>query len=250
MARENRFQTELENPAKYFFQWKSDHQKFAYYDKVKEQNVFVDFPFKFLAIAPYKTVTGYNSKKGGIYANEVKSINDKLKVLYFKDKELIAEGQWNSIKSDVDNANGKYCESVYVMLKNGEVANIKISGASLSTWFEFQKNQRSRFFNDWVVVNSYKEGKQGSVNYSFPVFEWGTSLNDQEQKYADVADAKIGKYEDAYFGKQIEEEVKETYRENSEASKYDQGTQQSQQQKEVFEPASNLNTEDHDDLPF
>lgn len=203
------------NPAEKFFQWKSEHQKFAYYDKSEEKNIFTDLPIKFLGLVAYKTIKGYNAKKGaGIGANEVRSIakksNEEITCYYFDDnKTRIARGKWADIKADVDTAGGKFTESVYAMLPDGSLVNFQINGASLTTWYEFQKNQSDKFFDNWIVVNGYKEGKQGSVNYTYPIFEWGTTLNRSEQKMAEVCDAKISQYEDWYFdGKQSAPESK------------------------------------------
>lgn len=202
------------NPAEKFFQWRSDHQKFAYYDKEKEENVFVDMPVKFLALVSYKTVKGYNGKKGcGISSNEVRAIgknsNERLKVHYFDEgKTVIAEGKWSDIKDAVDNAGGKFTESVYAMLPDGSLVNFQINGAGLSTWYEFQKNQSDKFFDNWIIVNKFKEGQQGTVKYTYPVFEWGTSLNRSEQKMAEECDKKIEAYEASYFdGKAPEKQL-------------------------------------------
>lgn len=256
MSRTNRMQTGAQNPANYFFQWKSDHQKFCYYDKVKQENVFVELPFKFLALSRYKTIKGWNQKKeGAIISNEVKNLKDTMTVVFYpkngNDKIEIAKGAWNDIKETVDNWDGRYTESVYIMLPSGEVANIQLNGASLSTWFEFQKNQQDKFFDNWVTVNAFKEGKQGAVNYTFPVFEWGGTLNKAEQDLAEAADAKIESYEESYFGK--EETVKEPYRERSEVDKYEMN--KSRQPEPPSEIDANLamleaSTIDDDDLDF
>nr|WP_299488661.1 hypothetical protein [uncultured Allomuricauda sp.] len=222
MARVNRMQSGTQNPAKYFFQWKSDHQKFCYYDKEKKENVFVDLPFKFLALSRYITVKGWNQKKEhALISNEVKSIDDVLVVNAYKDgsKSEVVRGKWNEIKEKMEVEKGKFTQSVYVMLPNGEVANIQLNGASLSTWFEFQNNQTDRFFDNWVLVNGYKDGKSGTVEYTYPVFEWGTSLDTESQLRAENADAKIEEYEESYFGKS--EEPKENYRERSEVDKHE-----------------------------
>jgi hypothetical protein len=230
MSRVNRMQSSNSNPAEKFFTWKSEHQKFAYYDKAKEENIFVELPLKFLAISSYKTVKGFNPKRGvngaGIGSNEVRSIakksNETLKVHFWdSDKSVIAEGKWNDIKETVDNAGGKFTESVYAMLEDGTLVNFQIMGAGLTTWYEFQKNQSDKFFDNWIVVKGFKEGKQGSVKYTYPVFEWGTTLNRSEQKLAEICDKKISDYEDWYFdGKEVAPDAFAD-RAQSEVDKYD-----------------------------
>lgn len=221
MSRVNRMQSGNTNPASKFLSWKSQHQKFAYYDKEKKENIFIEMPFKFLAISRYKTVKGWNQKKeGSIISNEVKSLNDEIRVNFYPkngDKYEICRGPWVDIKETVDNWDGKYTESVYVMLPDGELANLQLSGASLSTWFEFQKNQTDKFFDNWVVINGFKEGKQGAVTFTYPVFEWGSTLKTEEQKLAEGVDKKIEDYEAHYFGNQEEEPS----RSRSEVDKYE-----------------------------
>lgn len=245
-------QSGTQNPAKYFFQWKSEHQKFCYYDKEKKENIFVELPFKFLALSRYITVKGWNQKKSyALISNEVKSIDDTLIVNAYSDgnKTEVARGGWNAIKDKMEVENGKFTQSVYVMLPNGDVANIQLNGASLSTWFEFQKNQTDKFFDNWVVVNGFKNGKTGAVEYTFPLFEWGSTLNKDEQQLAEYADGKIEEYEQAYFGAS---EQKENFRERSEVDKYEM-----EHNKPPVPPshvdaelAMHAAVEEEDDLPF
>lgn len=256
MARTNRMATGNTNPAELFIQWSSKHEKFQYYDKEEKANKFLEFPFRFLALSKYITVSGWNQKNEySIISNEVKKIDDELIVnAYFKGgngKEEIARGDWKSISELMEVKKGKFTQSVYAMLPSGQVVNIKLSGASLSTWFEFQKNQTDRFFNDWVVVNGFKEGVNGSVSYTYPIFEWGSSLDAPSQKRAEAADEKIEAYEKGYFG--ATEEVKENFRERSEVDKYEMnGNKPPVPPSEVdaelamHEAVSNVD----DDLPF
>lgn len=243
-------QTGTQNPAKYFFQWKSDHQKFCFYDREKKENVFIEMPFKFLALSKYITVKGWNQKKEhALISNEVKNIDDILVVNAYKDgsKTEIARGGWNEIKDKMEIEKGRFTQSVYIMLPNGDVANVQLSGASLSTWFDFQKNQTDRFFDNWVIVNGFKEGKSGSVEYTYPVFEWGTTLNKDEQGLAECADGKIEEYEQSYFGNKAE--TTENPRERSEVDKYEMNSNLPpippiEEDKEL------VAQEEEDDLPF
>lgn len=256
MARKNRMQTGSQNPANYFFQWKSEHEKFCYYNKEKKENIFIEMPFKFLALTRYITVKGWNQKKQyALISNEVQSINDTLIVNAYSqgNKTEIARGEWKDIKERIDNEGGKFTQSVYIMLPNGEVANLQLNGASLSTWFEFQKNQTDRFFDNWVVVNGFKEGKQGAVTFTYPVFEWGSTLNAEQQVLAENADNKIEEYETSYFGEK-EEKDHTPNRQRSEVDKYEM------EHNKPPVPPSHVDAElamhesvmidDEDDLPF
>ncbi len=227
------------NPAEKFIEWKSDHQKFAYWDKEKGENganVFIDLPFRFLALKQLHTVTGFNPKIGsGMFANEVEFLGtQELTVKYFKDKDLIAKGLWNDIKSEVDNHKGGYALSLYVMLEDGSIANLKLKGASVGQWYEFTKKSKSRLYDEWITVNAYGEGKQGNVSYTFPIYEYNNSLNAEEGKLADEAFEKLDEHLQKYFsGSNSQEETA------SDAPKRD------------MPPAeAYAGEEDHDDMPF
>lgn len=216
-------QTGTQNPATKFIQWSSKHEKFLYYDKQKKENILLELPLKFLAVSRYKTIKGWNqSKEFSLISNEVKDLKHQIAVTAYPkngEKYLLCKGTWEEIKEKVETNKGKYTESVYVMLPDGEVANIQLNGASLSTWFDFQKNQTDRFFDNWVVVKGFKEGSQGAVTYTYPVFEWGSTLDTESQLRAETADAKIEEYELSYFG--AKEEPKENHRQRSEVDKYE-----------------------------
>lgn len=200
----------MSNPATKFLSWKSNHQKFSYYDKTKGENVFLEMPVKFLALARYKTVKGWNQKKeGAIIANEVKSLKDEIVVNFYKkgDKQEIARGPWSDIKETVEMWNGRYTESVYAMLPDGELVNLQLSGASLSTWFEFQKNQTHRFYDEFVVVNGFKEGKSGAVTFTYPIFEFAGKMNESQIALANAADELLARYEASYFKNEKRERV-------------------------------------------
>lgn len=194
------FQNENPNPATLFLQWKSEQKKFAYYDKEKEANQFVDIPFSFLVLDILQTVKGYHKALDcGIYSNEIKNISeDSLNVKAFSNNTEIAKGLWSDIKADVDVVGGKYCQSIYAMTKGGKLINIALQGASLGEWFEFTKKSKSRLSDEWVTVGGYGEGKNGSVTYSFPTFEFSGSLDEDSSKVADgcfdVFEAYIKKY--------------------------------------------------------
>jgi hypothetical protein len=85
------------------------------------------------------------------------------------------------------------------MLPDGELVNLQLQGASLSTWFEFQKNQTHRFFNEFVHVEGYKEGKIGAVTFTYPVFGFGGKLTSAQEKLAEEADDLLSRYEASYF---------------------------------------------------
>ena len=207
--RRKAFTSENTNPAEKFIEWKSDHQKFAYWDKDKEANIFIELPFKFLALKQLHTVKGYNPKIGsGIFANEVEFLStQELTVKYFKDKELIAKGLWNDIKDKVDQHKGHYALSLYVMLEDGTMANLQLKGAAVGQWYEFTKKTKARLYDEWISVKGFKEGQQGSVSYTYPVFEYNQSLNSEQGEKADEVFSNLELYLNSYLDAK---EIKET----------------------------------------
>lgn len=202
--RTNRMQSKSSNPATKFISWKSTHKSFAYYDKDQKTDILIELPFKFLAMASYITVRGWNQKKEySLIANEVKSINDELVVnAYSKDKGKmeIARGAWSEIREKCEFNGGKYTQSVYAMLENGEIANIRLNGSGLQCWFNFQKGQSHLFFNHWVEVKQVGQGSKGSVTFNYPIFEFGGIIDAANEANAEKCDNLIQQYETVYFG--------------------------------------------------
>ena len=117
MGRKSEFETESKNPAEQFLTWSSTNKCLSYYDKKNSKEVFIKLPFSFLTLAERTTVKGFDKKNNiGIYSNEIKYLNENLKVKNFKSRN-IAEGIWNDISSDVDKAGGKFAKSIYAMTK-------------------------------------------------------------------------------------------------------------------------------------
>ena len=168
------------NPVTKFLEWKSNDRCFSYYDKLESKNVQVELPFKFLFLDQLHTVKGWNdASASGIYSNEVKFIGkEPLTVKAFKGGE-IAKGFYSEIKDKVKNAGGHYVKSVYIMLENGELANIQLKGSAVQQWGEFSKEPK-RLSSEWISVKKVIEGKKGAVKYTTPDFEFDGELTDTQ----------------------------------------------------------------------
>ena len=143
------------NPASKFLEWKSDEQKFAYYDKEQKTNIFVDLPITFLVLEEYHTVKGFSdSDQTGIYSNEVlQTGSDEIEVKTFKGR-TIAKGLYKDIKSIVDGAGGRYHKSIYAVTKEGELVNISFKGACVSKWSDFTaKGAWKRLKDEWITIS-------------------------------------------------------------------------------------------------
>lgn len=200
------------NPAARFLEWKSDEQKFAYYDKEKKTNIFVDLPITFLVLEEYHTVKGFSdSDQTGIYANEVLQTGiDELEVKTFKGR-TIAKGIYKDIKSIVDTAGGRYHKSIYAVTKEAELVNISFKGACVSKWSEFTaKGAWKRLKDEWVTISESEQLQKGKVKYSVPVFRFDKSLSSKEVEMVTPFAEELVEYMSGYMAKDVEVNEPET----------------------------------------
>jgi len=206
--RKQAFQTPQSNPATKFIEWKSNEKCFSYYDKdiaeslkgsdpevIKEKaNVQIPLPFKFLVLDELSFVKGWSDAlTGNIISNEVKFISKEVITAKCYHKNVkgenvtteIAKGLYKDIKDQIVSAGAKYHKSIYVMLEDGSLANIKLKGASVGKWADFTLKTRSRLADEWVVVSKAEDGKKGAVKFSTPGFAFANSLSDKECTMAD-----------------------------------------------------------------
>ena len=198
------------NPATKFLQWKSNDKCFAYYDKDKAENVQVKLPFKFQFLEHFHTVKGWHdASESGIYSNEVKfTSKETLKVKSFKGGD-IADGLYSDIRGKVRDAGGKYHRSIYVIDESGNVINLQIKGAVVSSYSDFCKeNEATKFESNWIVINSCEDKKKGATKYSVPIFEIGDVFTNAEKQLADEKYKDIVSYFDRYT-KDVEVEIEE-----------------------------------------
>lgn len=207
MARLNRPTNETSNPVAKYLNWKSNDKSFSYYDKAKGENVKVELPIKFLFLEHYHTVKGWNdSSESGIYSNEVYSIGkEPLNVKAFKGGEL-GSGLYKEIKEQIKNAGAVYHRSIYAMLESGELVNFQLKGIGVKAYSDFYNDNNHLLDNQWIEVNSAKEGKKGSIKFSSPEFTIGGNITKAEDKMANDSAKNLQDKMDSYFGRA---EVKE-----------------------------------------
>lgn len=202
----DRPQTKSSNPASKFLEWKSDDQKFAYYDKEKKENIFVDLPITFLVLEEYHTVKGFSdSDQTGIYSNEVlQTGSEEMEVKTFKGR-IIAKGLYKDIKSIVDSSGGRYNKSIYAVTKQGELINISFKGACVSKWSDFTaKGAWKRLKDEWVTISEVENLQKGKVKYSVPVFKFDKSLSKKEVEMILPFATELQEYMDTYTAKRID----------------------------------------------
>ena len=202
MARLTRPTSETSSPVTQYLNWKSNDKSFAYYDKAKGENVIVELPLKFLFLEHYHTVKGWNdASESGIYSNEVYSIGkEPITVKAFKGG-VIGEGLYKDIKENIKNAGAVYHRSVYVMLENGDLANLQLKGIGVKAYSDFYNDNNHLLDNQFIEINNALEGKKGAVKFSSPEFTIGGSITKDQDKLANDAASKLQSYMDSYFGR-------------------------------------------------
>jgi hypothetical protein len=213
--REKAFEQAQSNPSTRYLEWKSKEKGFEFYDKEKKEKVAVALPVKFIVLEELHAVSGWNdASSSGIMSNEVKFISKQpMTAKSFKGGE-IAKGLYTDIKDKVKNAGGHYVKSIYIMMENGEMGNIKLKGSAVKVWGEFTQKNRNKLPYSWVTVKTFEQGKKGSVSYTTPVFEFGDALSKEDTESANGVYDVLESFLKTYLSKgdsvvEVEEEEDE-----------------------------------------
>lgn len=191
------------NPSTRFIDWHGGEDatdRLTYWDKEQETSIGVPLPFSFLVLDELHTVTGFNdAQHSGYWANEVKDLKNDIIVVRTK-QGIQAKGTYDQIKAL--NLNGlKYAKSVYVGYYDDAnelaIGNIKLAGAALTAWIEFNK----RFNVEQCAVQLLKADgpyKKGSTTYYVPVFD-GRAVSPETDKRWVELDRELQTYLDVYL---------------------------------------------------
>jgi len=206
--RKQAFAQPMSNPSTKFMDWKSNDKGFSYWDKEQEKEVSVTLPFKFLLLDELHTVGGWNdASESRIFANEVKFISKQEITVKASKGGILAKGLYSAIKDNAKNAGGHYLKSVYVMLEDGSLANIRLKGSAVKEWGDFTQANRSALSSNWIEINKAIEAKKGSIKYSTPEFVIGKVLSADEESDADSCFDGLESYLKAYLVQQDVEQV-------------------------------------------
>jgi hypothetical protein len=244
MSRSNPTSTQS-NPSTRWFEWDSDNSCVKYYDKVEKKSVSVKLPFTFLVLDQTASITGWHeSSTSGIYSNEVRSTKaSSLLVRSFKGG-TIAQGIYQDIKEKTKSSGGKFTANVYIAYKDGgeyKIGAIMFKGASLQSWSDFSKANRSKLETDAIQIASFETGKKGKVTYTTPTFKVIETSKEAEAKAIEL-DKVLQAYLNEYMGKAIAEETTSTTSAPSESEAKDMLADHGWKPIEV--------DEDLDSLPF
>jgi hypothetical protein len=207
----------LVSPCKHYLSWKgeksfkkvkgkieeTDKHSFFYYDKEKKEQVEVPLPVTFLVLDVLHTIKGYSeADKAGFYSNEIKTTMFNTHPFKVRlGKFDFAEGLYKDIKDSLKAKGGKYCQSVYILMKEGDewvINNIQIMGAALENWMNFCKANDVE--KGGVIVKEWSVGKKGTNEFNCPVFH-AIPVSEATNKIAIEEDKLLQEYLKAYFAK-------------------------------------------------
>lgn len=187
-----------QHPCTLWLEWGGADGNFRYYDKAAGTRV----PFelgRFIVLDVLSTITGYDeSSSQGVYANEVRDTT-KQEITVRSKSGVIKKGLYSQIKESLPKGI-KFTSSIYIAVEvDGEVklGNIKLSGAALNSWVDFQKN--NRMYDGAVKFAEVGTGKKGAVSYKFPKFTLEQSTPQEEESAKGVWQL-LEDYLEAYFG--------------------------------------------------
>lgn len=273
MSRSNKSEERIVNPAKRFYEWDGKIGQFRYYDKSEgmKKNVYVD-KLAGVVIEIMSTIKGFDSEaEQGIFSNEVKNLNrEKFNVRAFRKNrppKQLAYGYWADIKGDLHKMPGieiNFTSSVYFVsrdevTKNYEIYNMQLQRSALSAWTNITFDPYSSVA---FIVQSYEEGKKGSITFRKPVFEYKPISKDVEKEAEKLEEEVLMPYLMEYRArnqrpKDTEEEEKAIY---PDKAKYDpkddpfassgQSNQQPDPENEPDQSVSRDDQDEIDDLPF
>ena len=253
----------LTNPVTKFITFKSEKNKFVYWDKEQEKNIEVQMPIYFIVLDELTTIRGYHPVSGsGIYSNEIKYLGDEiLNVKSFKGNLYNIVGKYSDIKDSIKANGGKYAKSIYAALITGknsiEMVNFNFSGSSVSEWIEKKINTEQ--FGIRINETTQQQGKKDV--YYVPVFNKLNFPEGELMQKAIEMDKKLQEYLRAYRNIKEDELNQNTsdLESENEHSEQDRMTTQdytetfypdmvSEDSRKIKEQEENLNVTD--DLPF
>lgn len=206
--RKQAFAQPMTNPSTCFMDWKSNDKCFSYWSKADEKEIQQALPFKFLLLDELHTVGGWHDgSQSRIHSNEVKFIGkQEMTVKAFKGG-VLAKGMYSEIKENAKNAGGHYLKSIYIMLEDNSLANIKLKGSAVKEWGDFTQANRAKLSGQWIEINKAIEGKKGAVKFSTPEFAMGKPLTPEEEINADNCFDILESFLKTYLVKQDVEEI-------------------------------------------
>lgn len=194
----------LANPSTRWFEWQGELGIVRYYDKEQEKNVTVELPFTFILLDQLGMVKGWDeSAQAGIYSNEVKDTRQETLIVKRYKGGTVAEGLYKAIKDEVKAVGGDFHTQLYLAYKVGhtlKLGALRLKGAALNAWVEFQRKHRTDIYQQAIVISEYDEQKKGKVVYRTPKFAL-KEISKETETAATALDVELQAYLKGYFSK-------------------------------------------------
>lgn len=197
-----------QNPATRFFEWQGGTGGVTYYDREKKENIEVKLPFRFLVLDEVMTVGGgvdNNDGYVGFWSNAIRSRDAKTKHITVRSnsngrKRIEYTGTWADIKANLVGA--KYIKGLYIGYYNDDkqldIGYLKIKGAALMPWVNFNEKRRDVTVGAFSIVGQ-NEAKKGKNVYYEPAFEWTDNVKPETEDAAIALDVTLQAYLREYF---------------------------------------------------
>lgn len=207
MSRSNN--TDINNPAQRFFDWKGGEGEITYYDKDKEERVSVPLPFRFLVLDRVAQVgggIGRGQDYKGFWSNAVRDTRREPFTVRTKDG-VYAEGLWKEIKDQ----HTSFVTGLYIAFydddKNLQLGYLKLKGAANGAWIDFTNKTQKDIYKGVFTIKDRELDDSGPVKFYKPVFQWSDKVSDETNNIALSLDADVLQpYLKAYFTKTQEVE--------------------------------------------
>lgn len=200
------------NPSTRWFEWSGGKGGIKYYDKEAKVSVDVPLPFKFILLDKLATITGYSKQMGvGIFSNEVRDITREPFIVKAHKGGVIESGFYKDIKEKITSKaiGGAFTVNLYLAYKDGgdlKIGSLKLRGASLGAWMEFEKKNRRDLLTKAIVISGSATGKTGTVIYHTPTFELA-DVAEEANRLATALDIELQQYLNGYFASRTVEQV-------------------------------------------
>jgi hypothetical protein len=197
MSRSNPQDTQLPNPATRWLTFNGSTGKVRYFDKELKETVVIDYPFTFILLDVLACVKGYDeTAECDIFSNEVKNLQKEQLTVRSRTGGIIATGFYGDIKKDVNAAGAEFHSNLYIAIKTEaglRIASLKLKGAAVSSWMEFEKKNRAQLYEQAIVINGSDEHTNGAITYKTPKFTL-MPLSAETQAQAKVLDIELQTY--------------------------------------------------------
>lgn len=236
------------NPATRFFQWGGGEGKVNYYDKEKEEQITVPFPFTFLVLDELNGVTGFSEKdRSGIWSNDVRDMRKEELIVRSKGG-VLAKGLYANIKDAIKAQGGKYTKQIYIAYKDesGElvIGHFKASGAALTAWIELTK--QLDVYKAAVVITGAKKAKKGATTYYVPKFE-GQNVGKSTEEAANALDRELQTFLNTYLSKRADADEEFYAGKSDEVAAEEEAAENETRADKAAEEAAEIEPDEEDD---